>query len=324
MSGFTSLNRRDADASYKSLKAETYVSASLVQANIFIGSFSGSLSGSVQNCVSASYAATASMVIGYTTTASFNSFTSSYLTNSASFNIQITNLANSTASFAVTGSNIFRGNQVISGSLTATGSIIAPNFIGTASYAISASSAFSSSYAYTASYAVFAISTSYYDTSSLLQSSSFSAYTSSLVGLTFLETGSSSYSGSMTWTATASPSGSNNNTYQWTRVGKMTTIRANLRYTGSGIAVTKVIFPMPPGCPTPYEPVGFGSASEILYYGAGGFATTSTALVSNNSKVGIMINSTDTGYSIFIAVASVTLTVAYITITYSSTDVALP
>jgi hypothetical protein len=68
----------------------------------------------------------------FATTASFNTFTSSY--NSGSFSGSfvgdgsgLTGLpavsSINTGSFAVTGSNIFRGNQIISGSVTITGSI---------------------------------------------------------------------------------------------------------------------------------------------------------------------------------------------------------
>ena len=59
----------------------------------------------------------------FTTTSSFNAFTSSYYLDSASFNTRINNITIDTSSLATTGSNVFRGNQVITGSVDITGSL---------------------------------------------------------------------------------------------------------------------------------------------------------------------------------------------------------
>ena len=93
--------------------------------------------------ISSSFSTTASHAINvsfntgsFTRTSSFNSFTSSYNTvsasissDSASFSLNIFNASSSinniiktTGSFAVTGSNIFRGNQTITGSVYISGS----------------------------------------------------------------------------------------------------------------------------------------------------------------------------------------------------------
>jgi len=57
------------------------------------------------------------------TTSSFNSFTSSYYVDSASFNSRINNITFDTSSLATTGSNTFIGNQTITGSVGITGSL---------------------------------------------------------------------------------------------------------------------------------------------------------------------------------------------------------
>jgi hypothetical protein len=115
---------------------------------ILVGTVSGSLIGS------ASYATTASYVAGYVTNSQTGSFatTSSYVANTqtasidshitnvnaytasvsssiyninlttASFGTTVNGISNKTGSFAVTGSNIFIGNQIISGSVNSSGS----------------------------------------------------------------------------------------------------------------------------------------------------------------------------------------------------------
>ena len=57
------------------------------------------------------------------TTSLFNSFTSSYYVDSASFNSRINNITFDTSSLATTGSNTFIGNQTITGSVDITGSL---------------------------------------------------------------------------------------------------------------------------------------------------------------------------------------------------------
>lgn len=80
-------------------------------------------SSSVHNLI---IAATNEQSLGHlTTTSSFNTFTSSYQTDSASFNNRINNFTSSvaidTSSFATTGSNIFYGDQIITSSLFVSG-----------------------------------------------------------------------------------------------------------------------------------------------------------------------------------------------------------
>ena len=69
----------------------------------------------------------------YLTTSSFNSFTDSYLSDSASFENRINAATNeqNISAFATTGSNTFRGEQVVSGSILLSGSIIPATGNGT-------------------------------------------------------------------------------------------------------------------------------------------------------------------------------------------------
>jgi len=64
----------------------------------FTGSFSGSINGSI---TSASFASTASYVEGYVSTSIYNTFTSSYYTDSASFDYRIDNIVVDTGSYNI-------------------------------------------------------------------------------------------------------------------------------------------------------------------------------------------------------------------------------
>jgi len=123
----------------------------------FSGSFSGSISGTAS---SATNADTASVAPRYTLTSSFNTFSSSYVNDSASFNTRINQVTNATggfvttqsfqaftqsmqsftssitsqvnliaATYATTASNLFRGNQIVSGSITVTDTITAQRLV---------------------------------------------------------------------------------------------------------------------------------------------------------------------------------------------------
>ena len=79
-------------------------------------------------------ASTAAIIAGLETTASFNTFSSSYVTDSASFNSRINAITSSgtinTSSFATTGSNTFNGNQIITGSLNVSSDISSSTISG--------------------------------------------------------------------------------------------------------------------------------------------------------------------------------------------------
>jgi len=111
--------------------------------NPITGTFEGIFSGNgegVTGVVTASYSVTSSYAsnaelldgkdsLYFTSTGSFNSFTSSYYQDSASFSSSISSnkdniqlLSTFTGSYATTGSNTFNGNQIISGSLSISGS----------------------------------------------------------------------------------------------------------------------------------------------------------------------------------------------------------
>jgi hypothetical protein len=111
--------------------------------NPITGTFEGIFSGNgegVTGVVTASYSVTSSYAsnaelldgkdsLYFTSTGSFNSFTSSYYQDSASFSSSISSnkdniqlLSTYTGSYTTTGSNTFNGNQTISGSLNVIGS----------------------------------------------------------------------------------------------------------------------------------------------------------------------------------------------------------
>ena len=143
-------------ASFSSVTSDTYISASS-----FNGTFTGSLFGTSSQAISASYAATASYLLGYISpfpfTGSAQITGSLGLTGSLSVSGSAGTVFSSNAdTLLISGSLIVTGSTIITGSLNVNGSITGSLF-GTSSYAVTASyligSVVSASYAQTASYA---------------------------------------------------------------------------------------------------------------------------------------------------------------------------
>src|SRR4051812_48592670 len=85
------------------------------------------------------------------------------------------------------------------------------------------------------------------------------------------------YSGSITWTASAAPSGSTTHTYEWSLIGGIwVLLRMNLLYGSGGSTATVVTMSLPPDCPSPKIPSGFNAADTNLYVGSGIISTSTS------------------------------------------------
>jgi len=125
------------------------------------------------------------------------------------------------------------------------------------------------------------------------------------------------YGLSPSWSGTA-PTNIVANTYQWSQVGGLVTVRVNLIYSTAG-NITQAIIPLPTDMPNPLSPTGFTAALDILYYGTGMF-NTSTSAVATTSRVNFLRrNAANTGFDFVIthnasiAARVVTLTLQYFT-----------
>jgi len=113
------------------------------------------------------------------------------------------------------------------------------------------------------------------------------------------------YAGTITWTATTAPSGTETNTYQWSRAGKRVFIIVHLKYGTAGTAVTGVTLDLPSDCPTAKVPSGFSSTGAYLYRGIGQTANG--------------VTSSGTGITSYVRL-NADLTTIYLSATFSSTS----
>lgn len=107
------------------------------------------------------------------------------------------------------------------------------------------------------------------------------------------------YSGTITWTAVANPSGASNLRQYYTRVGNQVTWQIYLTYASAGTAVTNVSLTFPSEFPTPDIPTGFTGASVFLWNCAiTRLITTPSGSLTNATGYMIKRNSGDTGFEI--------------------------
>lgn len=139
--------------------------------------------------------------------------------------------------------------------------------------------------------------------------------TANMTDQVFRDPAIQTYTGTPTWTGTTAPSGTNNFTYNWTRIGNLVTLNITLTYGTAGTALTQVLIPLPTDCPTPKEPTGFGAASDFLYPGIA-YMSTSLALAGANSRAGLRVNAADNGYEVIVAAASGNFRSVFVTVQY--------
>lgn len=120
----------------------------------------------------------------------------------------------------------------------------------------------------------------------------------------FEEQTETTYSGTITWTGTTAPSGTETVTYAYTRNGSMVNLFMYYKATVAGTALTQVTFTFPTGVPTPKIPNNVSGANSILGYGAGLITTSFVTPGVANGKSFLQINSSNTGYLVGVVLAS--------------------
>ena len=119
------------------------------------------------------------------------------------------------------------------------------------------------------------------------------------------------YSLSPTFTVTA-PTTIVANTYKWSQVGSLVTVRVNLIYT-TPASITQVAIPLPADMPTPLSPTGLSGALDVLYYGVGMFNTLTTSVATVGRNCFLRRNATS-GYE-FVIVHSAAVSTRVISLT---------
>jgi len=142
--------------------------------------------------------------------------------------------------------------------------------------------------------------------------------TANATAQTFKDSGLKVYNGSITFTP-VSPSGTTNNTYRWSQIGKLVTVRINLLYSvASGATLTQLVASLPSDCPAPEIPTGFSGASTTICPAFGYLFTSSTSSPTTlAATIGFLrSNSANNGYEIVLIRAAGSVAAAYITLTY--------
>lgn len=99
----------------------------------------------------------------------------------------------------------------------------------------------------------------------------------------YIDSGWKAWADTITWTGTAAPSGTRNNIYRWSQVGKMVHLEIRLNYATAGTLINQAKTNLPSMMPLPSVPSGWDvSANSILYYSVKNYGTTTTGQGANN------------------------------------------
>jgi hypothetical protein len=99
----------------------------------------------------------------------------------------------------------------------------------------------------------------------------------------YIDSGWKAWADTITWTGTAAPSGTRNNFYRWSQIGKMVHLEIRLNYFTTGTSITQAKTNLPSMMPLPSVPSGWDvSGNSILYYSIKNYGTNTTGQASNN------------------------------------------
>ena len=113
------------------------------------------------------------------------------------------------------------------------------------------------------------------------------------------------YTGSLTWTAGAAPSGATNHHQFYTQVGNLVTWQIMLTHATTGTTVTGITATLPAEFPTPLIPTGFTGANAFLYACLPiRFISTPTGSMTLNVNCNLKRNAADNGFEIVATIAS--------------------
>lgn len=123
--------------------------------------------------------------------------------------------------------------------------------------------------------------------------------------------GSGTYSGTIVWATGTAPSGTTTHSYEWTKVGKMVTMRINLKYSVAGASNNQVSLTLPSGAPTPHVVPGFDTASVSMIRATASLSSVATAGATTAVfNAYLSNNSAATGYQLNLYSSAVVGTIA--------------
>lgn len=134
--------------------------------------------------------------------------------------------------------------------------------------------------------------------------------------LGFSQSGLTSYTGTITWAGTTAPSGTNNFSYNWTKIGNQVTLTITLVYGTAGTSNTSVAMTLPSGSPTPIKPTGLSGALDKLYIGTGKLTQNTTSALTNANETVLRSNSGNNGFEVVVSQTSVNARLVNATLQY--------
>ena len=140
--------------------------------------------------------------------------------------------------------------------------------------------------------------------------------TANATAITLKAISKQTYSGTLSWTATAAPSGATQHSYSWQQVGNVVTFSLTLFYASAGNAVSQVVLSLPSDMPTPVKPDGIANTSDIITMLVGQMSTSS-ALSTLQARAALRIDSSSTSaFQLILAQSSAAYKVFWISGSY--------
>lgn len=127
----------------------------------------------------------------------------------------------------------------------------------------------------------------------------------------FFKPGEQAYTGTITWTGGAAPSGSSNLRYAWTQIGDVVFYEFAFTYATSGTTITAVTWTLPTDMPNPQVKTGFTGASTVLYRAVGAMMTA-TSTVGSGVIGSLRRNAANNGFEFNITTGSSTVSTAHL------------
>ena len=129
----------------------------------------------------------------------------------------------------------------------------------------------------------------------------------------FQQIGKTTYSGTITWTGTTAPSGTNNFTYNFIRIGNIVFFNITLVYGNPGTSNSQVLITLTSDFPTPIKPDGLPNGGNLLYQLNGRIGSAESSTITTGLDVVLRSNSSNNGFEIIITQTALNAKVVRVT-----------
>ena len=135
---------------------------------------------------------------------------------------------------------------------------------------------------------------------------------------TYRNKGIATYTSGIVFTATTSPSGTTNHSYNWIQIGNLVTLNINLLFSTTGGSVQNVSMTLPTDCPTPLIQTGMPTSALTKHYIGSGRMTSGVSSQSTNPspECNLRKNAANTGFEIYLQQTAGSFSLFQVTIQY--------